>query len=604
MALTTWRPTHPRTSLEVALTLVGLVVVQVAAAGAAGLSLLSLTFLLTLGPPLLAVFWRWFEPWIAVTLIAIGLVVTTFHASPKSGEGLGWVAVWVGGAAIAWAGIELGRMGSERRLSASRDPVQMTRFDKGATAVVAVACLVALLIAAVASVDLSSALSRPRSSRAGQAAGAVSADLAPYVGLDNQLDTSARGTPSNAVVLKVKADAPDFWRGAAFDQYDGRVWSQSPAVASTGAPGDDLFGNGVDSEGLANAKSDFMRQSVRVEAAAVGLVFGAPRVAGVNLPPSAYDVGADGSYRLRTPLGRGAEYVAASTRVLATKEILRTNDPRTIGMTPEVERLYVQSGGATPRVAALAEQIAGDAPTTYDAIRELEAWLGANTKYTLDIPPLPDGADTVEQYLFVDKRGFCMQIASSLTVMLRSLGVPARLVTGFAPGEESLLGGEFTVRGKDAHAWVEVWFPGVGWQGFDPTASVPLAGEYSNSTPARLWRILQRLVPLLVGLGLVIAAAIGVVALMRRRPRPVKPWVSRFYASVEKEGAKRGRARAPSETPAAYVRALGETVLAHPEIDVVADVVTAAAYSGEEPTPEERAEAERILDLACRSEPG
>ena len=82
----------------------------------------------------------------------------------------------------------------------------------------------------------------------------------------------------------------------------------------------------------------------------------------------------------------------------------------------------------------------------------------------------------------MDKRGFCMEIASSLTVMLRSIGVPARLVTGFAPGEESLLGGEFTVRGKDAHAWVEVWFPGVGWQGFDPTASVPLGS--TEPTPA------------------------------------------------------------------------------------------------------------------------
>jgi len=84
----------------------------------------------------------------------------------------------------------------------------------------------------------------------------------------------------------------------------------------------------------------------------------------------------------------------------------------------------------------------------------------------------------------------------------------------------------------------------------------------------------------------------------------VKPWVSRFYASVQKEGAKRGRARAPSETPAAYVRALGETVLPHPELELIADVVTAAAYSGREPSEQDRAEAERILALACRSDAG
>ena len=598
MALIT-RASHPRTSLEVALTLIGLVIVQVAAAGASGPALSTLGFVFTLALVFVAVFWRWLEPWLAITLVAIGLVVTTFHASPKSGEGLGWVALWVVGAVTAWAGVEIGRMGSERRLSSSREPLHLSRFDRGAAAVVAIACLLALLIAAVASLDLSSALSRPGSARAGRAGGSVGSDLAPYVGLDNQLDTSARGTPSNAVVLRVKADAPDFWRGAAFDRYDGRRWTQSVALTSSG-PSDDLFGGGLERERLAVPGVDLMRQSVRVEAAAIGVVFGAPLIEGVNLPSGSYDVRADGSYPLRSLLGKGARYVVTSERVLATSDILRQNDPRVVGMSPEVDRLYVQSGGATPRVAALAAQIARDAPTTYDAIRELESWLGANTKYTLDIPPLPDGADTVEQYLFVDKRGFCMQIASSLTVMLRSLGVPARLVTGFAPGEESLLGGQFTVRGKDAHAWVEIWFPGVGWQGFDPTADVPLAGEYSNSTAARLWRIIQRLIPVLLAMALVTAAVVGIAMLVRRRrrARPVTTWVSRFYASVQKEGARRGRARAPSETPSAYVRALGDTVLSHPELDVVGDVVTAAAYSGDEPSDEDKDRAEQVFAAA------
>jgi len=599
------RPTHERSSLEIALTLIGLLIVQVAAAGASGPALSTLGLVVTLALVFVAVFWRWFEPWLAITLIAVGLVVTTFHASPRSGAGLGWVALWVVGAVTAWAGIEIGRMSSERRLSAGRQPLRLGRFDRAAAVVVALVCLLAVLISAVASLDLSSALSARGSSRPGRAAGTVGSDLAPYVGLDDQLDTGARGTLSNAVVLKVKANAPDFWRGAAFDRYDGRLWSQSPALTAS-APGEDLAGGGVDNGGLAVPRFDVMRQAVKVEASAIGLVFGAPLIQGVNLPRGSYDVRSDGSFQLRAPLGKGAEYVVTSDRVLTTSSLLRANDPRTSGISPELERLYVQSGGATPRVAALAAQIAGGAPTTYDAIRALESWIGDNTKYTLDIPPLPAGADTVEQFLFVDKRGFCMQIASSLTVMLRSLGVPARLVTGFAPGEESLLGGEFTVRGSDAHAWVEVWFPGVGWQGFDPTASVPLAGEYSNSTAARLGRIVKRSIPVLLAIGLVIAAVAGVAMFVRRRrrPRPVKPWVSRFYASVQKEGAKRGRARAPSETPAAYVRALGETVLPHPELELIADVVTAAAYSGREPSEQDRAEAERILALACRSDAG
>ena len=105
-------------------------------------------------------------------------------------------------------------LGSERRLSAGKQPLRLGRFDRGAAVVVALLCLLAVLISAVASLDLSSALSAWGWSRPGRPGGSVGSDLAPYVGLDNQLDTGARGTLSNAVVLRVKADVPDFWRGA------------------------------------------------------------------------------------------------------------------------------------------------------------------------------------------------------------------------------------------------------------------------------------------------------------------------------------------------------------------------------------------------------
>src|SRR5207244_13258611 len=163
--------------------------------------------------------------------------------------------------------------------------------------------------------------------------------------------------------------------------------------------------------------------------------------------------------------------------------------PAAVAQTPRAPRSVP---APPPPFARLAARITAGAPTTYDAIRALERWLATHTTYTLDIPPLPRGADAVDQFLFVDHKGFCVQIATSMTVMLRSLGVPARLGTGFAPGDESLLGGEFTVRGQDAHAWVEVWFPGLGWQAFDPTADVPLSGDYDGSFLARLVRLVGR----------------------------------------------------------------------------------------------------------------
>ena len=64
-----------------------------------------------------------------------------------------------------------------------------------------------------------------------------------------------------------------------------------------------------------------------------------------------------------------------------------------------------------------------------------------------------------------------------MVVLARSVGIPARLVTGFVPGEQDPVTGTYTVRAKHAHAWAEVWFAGIGWGPFDPTASVPLAGD-------------------------------------------------------------------------------------------------------------------------------
>jgi protein-glutamine gamma-glutamyltransferase len=93
-----------------------------------------------------------------------------------------------------------------------------------------------------------------------------------------------------------------------------------------------------------------------------------------------------------------------------------------------------------------------------------------------------EGVDAVDDFLFESQRGFCEQIATALAVMLRSQGVPARLASGYVPGERDRISGVWKVRASDAHAWVEVWFPQSGWQAFDPTADVPLAGEAARRT--------------------------------------------------------------------------------------------------------------------------
>jgi hypothetical protein len=133
----------------------------------------------------------------------------------------------------------------------------------------------------------------------------------------------------------------------------------------------------------------------------------------------------------------------------------------------------------------------------------------------------PAGVDAVDDFLFGSRRGFCEQIATALAVMLRSRGVPARLATGYVPGERDRVTGLWKVRASDAHAWVEVWFPETGWQAFDPTADVPLAGDAARpSVGAELAGALagaaRANLPVLVLAGALAAAGTGATWLVRR----------------------------------------------------------------------------------------
>jgi hypothetical protein len=179
----------------------------------------------------------------------------------------------------------------------------------------------------------------------------------------------------------------------------------------------------------------------------------------------------------------GSQYTVVSNRPLVTAETLRAEDPLAAPIPADIRALYLPADGPiTPRVRQLADTVAGPQPTTYDKVQAIEGWMGAHTTYSLQAPVPPAGADAVDHFLFEDKTGFCEQIASSLAVMLRSQGIPARVATGYAPGQRNPFTGEFVERASDAHAWVEVWFPATGWQAFDPTASVPLSGEVAKAS--------------------------------------------------------------------------------------------------------------------------
>jgi hypothetical protein len=134
----------------------------------------------------------------------------------------------------------------------------------------------------------------------------------------------------------------------------------------------------------------------------------------------------------------------------------------------ELRSMYLQLPVLDPRIPALAKQIVGRATDPYDQAHAIENYLRGHYGYTLDLSATPP-ADPLASFLFQRRAGHCEYFATAMTVMLRSLGVPARYINGFLPGEYNSVGGDYIIRASDAHSWVEVFFPGYGWLTFDPT---------------------------------------------------------------------------------------------------------------------------------------
>lgn len=137
--------------------------------------------------------------------------------------------------------------------------------------------------------------------------------------------------------------------------------------------------------------------------------------------------------------------------------------------TPEMRGTYLQlPEHLDPRIPDLARKITTAADNPFDKAMLMENYLRTNFGYTLNLTGKRP-ADPLAHFLFETRSGHCEYFASSMAVMLRTLGIPSREVNGFLPGEYNDVGGDYIVRASDAHSWVEAYFPGSGWLVFDPT---------------------------------------------------------------------------------------------------------------------------------------
>ncbi|MCO5223832.1 MAG: transglutaminase domain-containing protein [Thermomicrobiales bacterium] len=143
------------------------------------------------------------------------------------------------------------------------------------------------------------------------------------------------------------------------------------------------------------------------------------------------------------------------------------------------DRYLQTSDTVTDRTRELTREIVGEEANPYRQSVLIEQWLRNNITYDLEVGLPPKGQDLVDYLLFDYRYGYCEHYASAMTVMLRTLGIPARVVVGYSPGQRDAVTGGFLYRQQNAHAWVEAFFPGYGWIPFEPTANRPL-GEFTS----------------------------------------------------------------------------------------------------------------------------
>ena len=289
-------------------------------------------------------------------------------------------------------------------------------------------------------------------------------------GLSNSMAPGgiSRLLQSEAIVLRVRfaGRPPDnarlYWRGPVFGSFDGRAWSPLSQRLATSPP------LRIDADPASAVDYTVtLEPSQRDWLFALELPASLPEAA--ELRPRATDDGRLLAGRLITTRTRydARSYTSFSFGLNETEQSLRNwlalpagFNPRTTQFAAELRARLQAAGGA------------GGADD--DALRAVEAVLAhfrnGGFRYTLEPPLL--GRDTVDEFLFDTRLGFCEHYASAFVVLMRSLEVPARVVTGYQGGELNPVDGFMTVRQSDAHAWAEVWLAGRGWTRVDPTSVV------------------------------------------------------------------------------------------------------------------------------------
>jgi protein-glutamine gamma-glutamyltransferase len=258
-----------------------------------------------------------------------------------------------------------------------------------------------------------------------------------------------------------------YFRGAAFDRYTGQAWMNTLATHRSLPRADDgVFTVSLNAQ--AGNHGPMVVQDVLIEALDTSVLFGVPFVKEFRANVQSMQGDGQGGFSVPYPSPTRFRYTATSIPNRLTEA---DEKAVTLQYPQEILEYFLPLPPFSPRVAQLAHSVSEHARTVYGKIVAVQRHLLNNYRYSLDVGTRVS-ATPVQDFLFARKTGYCEHYASAMVVMLRTLGIPARLVTGFLTGEWNNFGQYYIVRQQDAHAWVEVFFPESGWITFDPTPAI------------------------------------------------------------------------------------------------------------------------------------
>ena len=291
------------------------------------------------------------------------------------------------------------------------------------------------------------------------------------LGLGNGIPASEDEVFSVEVITPPPPGFRNYWRTRSYDTYADQNWSSSPGLLEIQRFPDDpplSYPDWIGGETAAYSFTADLRSTSNLYAPGLPTNINRPMEALTQtLPEDQQDLVA----LLGDPnWTEGETYEVSSLVRLPTETELRESSPDY----PVWTARYLQlPEDFSTEVADLAAEIAAGQDNAFDIAYAITRYLRINIEYSRTLPTVPAGADPMEWFLFDEMRGFCNYYATAQVLMLRSLGIPARMAVGYAQGDYDRLTDTYTVRRRDSHAWPEVYFVDFGWVIFEPTVSQP-----------------------------------------------------------------------------------------------------------------------------------